>query len=172
MQLLFYQESNDLVKYFKNESQFVVKVLDDEGNPAKAGENVTFNINGVMYTRTTDENGVAKMNINLPANNYTVTTMYKGCNAANTIEVLPIITADDLTKKFGETTPFEATLVDGQGKPLANTNITFNINGVMYYRTTGSDGVAKLNINLPAGQYIITSSYNGFNTANNVTITA
>jgi hypothetical protein len=164
--------SEDLTKYYKNESQFVVTVLDDEGNPVKAGEVVTFNINGVLYNRTTDANGTAKISINLPAQNYTVTTEYKGCKAANNIEVLPIITASDLTKKYGEATPFEATLVDGQGNPYANQEVVFNINGVMYKRMTGADGVAKLNINLQAGEYIITSSFNGFNTANKVTITA
>jgi hypothetical protein len=35
---------------------------------------------------------------------------------------------------------------------------------------TGNNGVASLNINLPAGKYIITSSFNGLNNANNITI--
>ena len=45
-----------------------------------------------------------------------------------------------------------------------------NINGVFYYRSTGSDGIAHLNINLMPGEYIITSSYNGANIANKITI--
>ena len=145
--------------------------MGDDGAPAKAGENVTFNINGVFYTRQVKAVGEVELAINLPAGNYTITTEYKGCKAANNIEVLPIITASDLTKKFGSSTPFEATLVDGQGKPYANQEIEFNINGVFYKRTTDSNGVAQLNINLIAGEYIITSSFNGFNTANKVTIT-
>ena len=48
--------------------------------------------------------------------------------------------------------------------------VTFNINGVFYNRLTDSGGVAKLNIRLMAGQYIITSSYNGCNIANKITI--
>ena len=46
------------------------------------------------------------------------------------------------------------------------------INGVFYNRVTDSSGQAKLNINLQAGQYIITSSYNGANIANTVTVSA
>ena len=42
----------------------------------------------------------------------------------------------------------------------------------MYQRTTDSNGVAKLNINLQAGIYIITSTYNDFSTSNTVTVTA
>ena len=112
------------------------------------------------------------MNINLPAGNYTITSTYKGCNAANNVEVLPIITAEDLTKKVSEAGQFKATLVDGQGKPYANQEVTFNINGVFYTRTTDANGVAGLNIKLPVGVYTITSSFNGFNTANTVTVTA
>ena len=163
--------SYDLVKYYRNASKFVAYVMGDDGAPAKAGENVTFNINGVFYTRQVKAVGEVELAINLPAGNYTITTEYKDCKAANNIEVLPIITASDLTKKFGSSTPFEATLVDGQGKPYANQEIEFNINGVFYKRTTDSNGVAQLNINLIAGEYIITSSFNGFNTSNKVTIT-
>ena len=53
-------ENYDLEKYYKNNSQYIIKVLDDQGNPAKANETVTFNINGVFYNRTTNETGHAK----------------------------------------------------------------------------------------------------------------
>ena len=83
-----------------------------------------------------------------------------------------MLNATDLTKKFGTPNPFVVTLVDGQGKAYAGQNVTFNINGVFYQRTTDDSGSAKLNINLMAGEYIITSSYNGANIANKVTVTA
>ena len=65
---------------------------------------------------------------------------------------------------------FEAKILDGKGKPYAGQTVTFNINGVLYQRATGDDGVARLTINLIAGEYIITSTYNGLNAANKVTI--
>ena len=163
---------NDLTKYYKNDSQFIVELIGDDGLPAKAGEIVTFNINGVFYNRTTDELGVAKLTINLRDGTYIITSEYKGCQVANTVTVLPILTAKDLTKKYGTPDQFEATLVDGQGKPLANKEVYFNINGEIYKRTTGSDGIAKLNINLQAGEYIITSYYDDFSISNKVTVTA
>ena len=165
-------ENVNLIKYYRNDSQYVVKILDDEGNPVVANEIVTFNINGVFYEKKTDESGYAKLNINLAAGEYVITASYGGCNVANNISVLPVLSAEDLTKKYGDPAPFITTLVNGQGAPLADTTVEFNINGVLYERKTDETGQAKLNINLIAGEYIITSSYNGANIANKVTIIA
>ena len=71
---------------------------------------------------------------------------------------------------YGDGTAFKATILDGKGNPYPNQSVTFNINGVFYIRTTNSTGVANLNINLPSGKYIITSSYNGLNAANTIEI--
>ena len=166
-----FAENNDLVKYFRNASQYVVKVLGDDGKPA-VGEVVTFNINGVFYNRTVNASGYVKMNINLNPGDYVITAEYKGCKVSNNIKVLPVLTGKDLTKKFGEPGQFEATLVDGQGKAYANQQIEFNINGVFYKRTTNANGVAKLNINLQPGVYIITSTYGQAAISNKVTVTA
>ena len=83
---------------------------------------------------------------------------------------MPILSAEDLSMKYMDGSQFKAQLVDGQGKPYAKQTVRFNINGVFYNRLTGSDGVAKLNIRLLSGQYIITSSYNGCNIANKITV--
>ena len=165
-------ENNDLEKYFRNNSQYVVKILNGDGTPAKANETVTFNINGVFYNRTTNETGHAKLNINLNPGEYIITAEYKGCKVSNKIKVKSILSAEDLTKKYGTPDQFKAKLVDGEGNPLANTNVTFNINGVFYNRTTDSDGIAKLNIRLMPGEYIITSSYNECYISNKITVTA
>ena len=165
-------ENRDLEKYCRNNSQYVVKILNGDGTPAKANETVTFNINGVFYNRTTNETGHAKLNINLNPGEYIITAEYKGCKVSNKIKVKSILSAEDLTKKYGTPDQFKAKLVDGEGNPLANTNVTFNINGVFYNRTTDSDGIAKLNIRLMPGEYIITSSYNECYISNKITVTA
>ena len=165
-------ENNDITKFYRNETQYTVKIIGEDGNVVGAGEPVTFNINGVFYTRETDEFGIAKLNINLPPGDYVITAEYKGCKVSNDIKVLNVLTADDISMKYQDGTQFVATLVDGQGKPYVQQTIRFNINGVFYNKVTDSFGQAKLNINLLPGEYIITSSYNGLNTANKITITA
>ena len=164
------QENSDLTKYYRNSSQYTVKIIKSNGQTAGTGEKVTFNINGVFYERYTDENGYAKLNINLQPGDYIITAEYDGCKVSNNITVLTILKAYNLAKKYGTTIPFTATLLNGEGNPLANEKITFNINGVFYQRTTNNQGMAKLNINLQQGKYIITSSYNGLNVANVVTV--
>ena len=165
-------DNKDIIKYYKNGTQYSVKLLGDDGKAVGAGEKVTFNVNGIFYTRQTDASGIATLNINLPPNDYIITADYKGCRVANNITVLQVLNAEDITMKYRDGTQFVATLVNGQGKPYANQAVTFNINGVFYSRITDSSGQAKLNINLLAGEYIITSSYNGSNIANTITITA
>ena len=73
-----FAENRDVTKYFRNATQYVLKVLGDDGKPAAAGEVVTFNINGVFYNRTVNATGHVKMNINLNPGNYVITAEYNG----------------------------------------------------------------------------------------------
>ncbi len=165
-------ENKDVDMFFKNGTRYTVKVIKQDGTVAGAGETVTFNINGVFYERTTNAEGIAGLNLNLEPNNYIITAMYEGCAVANNIKVKHVLHAEDLTKKYGTADQFTVNVVDGQGNPLANATVKFNINGVFYDRVSNATGTAKLNINLMPGQYIITSSFNGENIANKVTVTS
>ena len=149
---------NDLVKYYKNATQYYAMFLDGNGSPL-ANTNVTFNINGVFYTRVTNASGVARLNINLPPNDYVLTAIHPDTQYmySNKITVLYTIYADDVTKVYHDSHQYYAKFVDGTGSPLANTNVTYNINGVFYTRMTNASGVARLNINLLEGTYILTA---------------
>ena len=124
-------ENKDLTKYYRNGSQYIVKVLGADGSPVGSGESVTFNINGVFYTRTTNESGIAKLNINLQPGDYIITAEYNGCMVSNNIKVLPVLHAQDITMRYRDGTKFVATLLDGRGCPFANQTIEFNI--IVYY---------------------------------------
>ena len=165
-------ENKNITMYEKNGTKYTVRVLDETGKAVGAGEKVTFNINGVFYTRTTDANGYAALNINLNPGNYIIAAMYGDSTVANNIEILPRLVASDLVKKYGTPDQFKAQLLDGKGNPVVGEKITFNINGVLYNRPTDADGFAKLNINLMPGKYVITSSYGSFVCGNTVTVNA
>ena len=151
-------KSDDLVKTYRNDTQYEILVMDGQGNPL-ANTVVTFNINGVFYNRTSKENGIAKLNINLEPKTYVITAVsgYNGETTANNITVLSSINAKDVKKYYRNDTQYYANFTDSQGNPLANTEVTFNINGVFYNRKTNENGTAKLNINLEPGTYILTA---------------
>ena len=160
---------SDLTKYYLNASKFQATIYDKNGSLA-VGKNVTFNINGVFYTKTTDSNGVVSLAINLRPGEYIITTMYEGLAVGNNIVVLPTLVTRDLNMIYGDGSNFTAQTLDGQGKPLANQNVTFNINGVFYNKITDDNGVASLTMRLMSGKYIITSYWNDFQTGNTIII--
>ena len=160
---------SDIVKYFRNGTQYSARFFDTEGNVLK-NTAVQFNINGIFYTRTTNDEGIAILNINLSPAEYILTAInpVNGEMSSNYIKVLPIITGEDLYMSFKDGSKYEVRLVDGQGNPVAGATITLNILGVFYHKITDNNGIARLTINLNPGEYIITASYGGAATSNHI----
>ena len=161
--------TQDLTKYYMNASSFQATIYDKNGSLA-VGKNVTFNINGVFYTRTADENGVVSLAINLRPGEYIITTIYEGLDIGNNIVVLPTLVTHDINMTYMDGSKFTAQTLDGHGKPLANQNVSFNVNGVFYHKVTDDNGFASLTIRLMSGKYIITSYWNDFQTGNTIII--
>jgi len=160
---------NDLTKYYLNASKFEATIYDKNGSLA-VNKTVTFNIHGVFYTRSTDDKGVVSLGISLRPGEYIITTIYEGLAVGNNITVLPTLVTRDLNMTHEDGSNFTAQTLDGQGKPLANQNVTFNINGVFYNKVTDENGVASLAMRLMSGKYIITSYWNDFQTGNTIII--
>ena len=80
----------DLVKKYGTSDQFRVLLLDGQGNPFP-NQIINFNINGVFYSRLTDVDGYAKLNIRLGAavNEYIITSTYNGTSISNKIIIVP-----------------------------------------------------------------------------------
>ncbi len=149
---------NDIVKYYRNETQYQVKVLDFNGNPL-TNKKVTFNIIGKFYDIETNNEGIAVLPINLNPGEYRITATNPNDNLmfSNTIKVLSSVSGNNMVKYYRNGTQYQASFVDSQGKALANKNVTFNIIGKFYTITTDSNGVAVLPINLNPGEYIVTA---------------
>ena len=149
----------DIEKFYKNDTQYYVTLVDGQGNLLNDTA-VTFNINGVMYERKTNVNGTARLNINLIPGKYiiTATNTNNGEKFSNNITVLSTINGEDVVKYYKNDTQYYATFLNSTGAPLANTDVSFNINGVFYTRTTDSKGTARMNINLNPSNYTITTT--------------
>ena len=162
----------DLSMYYKNGSRYEVSIYQDGKliNSQNNDSKVIFNVNGVNYTKEL-VNGKASIGINLNPGNYTITTFYHYTDGlatkTNNIEVLSTILANDVVKFFRNGTQYCAKFLDGCGSPLVNASVTFNINGVFYKKQTDDNGMARLNINLFPGEYILTAIHlNGEEKAN------
>lgn len=166
-----YFETSNLTKYFHGPKQFIANVYDEQELVTRddidyGGNNVgtlLFALNNNYYIRTysANNNGV-KLNINLEQGEYEIITYYKKNNhifqTTNVITILSRIISEDLIKPYGTSTPFEVTILDENGDISINHQVTFNLNGRFYTRTTDDEGVARLNINLDVGEYIITTT--------------
>ena len=163
-------ERNDLTKYYRNDSQYRVRILADDGSIAKEGVKVTFNINGVLYDRFTNSEGYAKLNILLNPGEYIITVEYNGLKASNNITVLNILFGNDVEMEYKNESKYTVLLLDGEGNPYPNQTVKLNINGVFYYKITNESGIASLNINFDPGVYIITATYNELNSSNIINV--
>ena len=113
------------VDYYKGErgGYFVVALKDSEGN-ALAGKHISIGFNGKVYNRTTDENGSARLQINLAnAGVYTFATAFLGDDECNGSFVVNKIT---VTKKSSTITVKGTQPV----KVRSYRTLTFNLKGV------------------------------------------
>ncbi|WP_296884622.1 transglutaminase domain-containing protein [uncultured Methanobrevibacter sp.] len=170
-------DAPDIELYYKNGTKFTATLTDVDGN-GLVNQSLIFTISGVDYLRSTDIKGQASIAINLIPGIHDINIYYNGNEyflpneTTAKCTVLPTITGEDLVKYYKNDTQYYATFLDGQGNPLANTDINFNINGVFYERKTNANGIARLNINLLPGEYILTAMNpnDGFSCANYVTV--
>ena len=134
-----------------------------------ANEEIGIEINNKQYIRTTDENGIARLNINLPVGKYTAKIYWRGNKEFNKVtaytDVL-IVTGTyldgiNLTKNEGDTTPYQCALYRRDNNERIRDKVNITINGVTYVREADNDGLYKLNINLGKGIYPLKAEFKG-----------
>ena len=134
-----------------------------------ANEEVGIEINGKQYIKTTDDNGVARLNINLPVGKYTAKIYWRGNKEFNKVtaytDVL-IVTGTyldgiNLTKNEGDATPYQCALYRRDNNERIRDKINLTINGVTYVKEADTDGLYKLNINLGKGIYNLKAEFKG-----------
>lgn len=133
-----------------------------------ANQKVNIKIDGKTYERTTNSNGVASLNINLKGSSYAVACSFAGTStySASSLSLTLSVNAKPTSITSNGNTvikgnAFSVTLKDSSGKALANQKVNIKINGKTYTKTTNSNGVASLTINLSPGKYSVLSSFGG-----------
>ncbi|MDL2246976.1 hypothetical protein LJB96_05095, partial [Methanobrevibacter sp. OttesenSCG-928-K11] len=169
--------SNNLIKHYKNNSQFQIELKDTNGLPL-ANMTIFFTIQGTTYSKNTTENGIAILNINLGPGNYNIISSFRGndnynsYSVNNTISVLSLIEGNDLFKYYKNGSQYYARILDDKGNFLVNKDVSMNINGVFYTKSTDSNGIVKLSINLFPGEYTLTviNPHDNLRESNKITV--
>lgn len=154
---------------------FVVFLKDENGTVLK-NKAIKIGFNGRVYDRTTDENGSAKLQINLAyKGTYTFAIGFLGDKdylgafevAKITVKVQTpkLTTANKSYKASAKTKSLTATFKTANGKVVANKKISFTVNGKTYSAKTNSKGMATVNVSLnKKGTYSFTVKFAGDDT--------
>ncbi|WP_432644925.1 Ig-like domain-containing protein [Methanobrevibacter sp.] len=160
--------------YSKSATYFKVTLKDANGNPI-SNQKVSFKVNGVTYTAITDKNGIASVKTKtLSIGSYTVAIGYSGnsnyadVSLSKKVKVLSSVTGSDITKYYGPVVQYSVKFWKNYDA-LANTKVSFKVNGITYTKTTDKNGIAKLPVNIAPGKYVITTvnPYSGEKLSNN-----
>ena len=171
--------SEDLTMCYKDGSSYAVTVTDANG-AVVAGTTVKFTFGTKSYNIKTDANGVAALPINLKIGEYTVNAIvddakYTSEEVTNTVSVTDYnatLVANDISMTYQDGTNYEVQLTTADGNPIAVANLVVKISllGKTYNIKTDAEGIAKLPINLRAGNYTVTAEYNGKEITNTIVV--
>ena len=159
---------------------FVFTLKDSNGKPL-ANKPMQIGFNGVVYTYEkdsicTDENGVAKLQINLGYKGvYTFAICFLGDDDYNASFAVAKITVKEQTptltvpnksyKATAKTKALTATFKTANGKPISDKMVKFTLNGKTYSGKTNANGVVTVNVSLnKKGTYSFTVKYGGDST--------
>ncbi|MFM5882623.1 Ig-like domain repeat protein [Methanobrevibacter gottschalkii] len=148
--------------YSKSATYFKVTLKDTKGNSI-SNQKISFKVNGVTYTAITDKNGIASVKtaaLSVGAYNvaikYTGSLKYAAAALSKKVKVLSSVSGSDITKYYGPVVQYSVKFWKNYNA-LANTKVSFKVNGITYTKTTDKNGVAKLPVNLAPGKYVITT---------------
>ena len=153
---------------------FVIKLVDKDGTPL-ANRHIQIGFNGNVYDRDTNENGTARLQINLQAaGTYTFAVSYLGDDEYNGSFVVAKIVVNKQkgslnvpNKSYSasaSTKSLTATFKSASGKVVSGKKITFTVNGKTYSATTNDKGVATVKVSLNTkGTYSFTAKFAGNN---------
>ena len=110
-------------------------------------------------------NDSVSSSIEIPDNDLKASSSYYNLSGSSTDKktnnAVSKISAKDVTATYGNPTKFQVTVLDKKGKAIENQSVKFKVNNKVYNVFTNSSGVAKIYLNLSAGNYPVTYSSGG-----------
>ena len=140
-------------------------------NTALPSKEVSIDLNGKTYKKTTNSKGSATISVKLNKGTYNVKFSYAGDNYTNPVNFTTKLTIKeaqktslkvgdkDINYRQGLKSLFYVKLTDSKGKVIKNQIVTIKVNGKTYNVKTNKYGNAKIFLNLKKGTYKIKYSF-------------
>ena len=147
--------------------------LRDASGKAIANKVITYSINGVTKTATTNANGLVKITVNqAKAGTYYYALCFLGDNDYKaSFKTVKVTVKKQATKAVFKAKTFKVkaktkkvsfTIKDASGKAIKGKKITVKVNGKTYTATTNAKGVATFKVKLTKkGKYTATAKFAG-----------
>lgn len=160
-------DGNDIVSNASNVGN-TSDVWDDMGKTSQgifitSGDAVIQNNNVTTTANNTinaGDNVAVIKNNNLTSNNGTGNSTIKGNNVIDA-PLNTTVSGVNMTKVYGANDQYVVTLLDSNGKPVVGKIITATVDGKTLQATTDDAGVARFDIDLAAGTYLVQTSFDG-----------
>ena len=146
--------------YYDGGNTYKVRVFDDNGNPVKAGEKVTFAIGKKTYVKKTDKNGFAKLKISSTPGLYEMAVKYKDYVVVTRLYVKQVL-KPVTTFKNKRVKPKIKFKVKFLAKNKKGKTIKVKFNKKTYKAKTNKKGIATFSLKTPkkVGRYNLVTSY-------------
>ena len=153
-----------LNKYYGADTPLTVKV--------SPGDDVTFEINGISATVKADENGIAKLGINLDSGNYDLVITHNGTTMLHSVVINTTIISQDVTRGYNSNYNYKIKLLNSTGYALNNVCVNLTLNNKQREFTTDEEGFITVNFSKLASTQIIeiTNPKNGETAKNTIKV--
>lgn len=160
--------SDDVITVYKASDNLKINLKDETGSNL-ANREIIIRLDGKTYVRNTDENGIALLQLDLDAGNYSAEIAFEGLPGYLASNVTAKITvkkaetkllADDISMYYGQSRQLTIRL-SLNDSALANRKILISLNGADYNRTTDINGQVSLPLNLGVGEYKALFNFSG-----------
>lgn len=160
-------KADNMVAYIKENPVYEARLMDSNNNLI-AGARVSFEINGKHYYKTTDDNGLVELKINLKAGKYPVKITYGKTTVTRTIKLFSsrVSLAKNIKTTYGNKVKYQLRILDNYGNLMKNKMVTFKVNKKVYKVRTNSKGIAGINLNYKSGKHTIRYSVDGLSGSN------
>lgn len=158
-------------KYTFN-AKYSFNLVDSNGKALKSTK-VNLDVNGKQQNIISDSYGNVYYTINLTPGSYKLTIInpVTGEVKTQTINVVARISENkDFTCYYGSESFYKFKVLDDNGNPAKNVQVTSNVNGKTYTEVTDNNGFVSFEINFNPGTYNIETSYKGYSITNNIAV--